>query len=179
MFSRDIKPKLSSAGDKSISHITCTAFLAYFLIPQATRADYLWVHDIALTFPALTLQSCVIWYTLVTIIRLDTGASGMYRIPASGGRHLGNMVLPPPTSLSQSPSPFSLSPSFHSAKFHERPTRFTSPHRPSDMCSHFRRTSHNRRTCEGQFRVSGLFYDPLLTPFFVKRYTLQWTSPFA
>lgn len=39
-------------------------------------------------------------YTQVTIIRLDTGASGMYRIPASGGRHLGNMVLPPPASLS-------------------------------------------------------------------------------
>lgn len=35
-------------------------------------------------------------YTLVTIIRLDTGASGMYQIPASGCKHLGNMVLPPP-----------------------------------------------------------------------------------
>lgn len=39
-------------------------------------------------------------YTQVTIIRLDTGASGMYRIPASGGKHLGNTVLPPPASLS-------------------------------------------------------------------------------
>lgn len=45
-------------------------------------------------------------YTLVTIIRLDTGASGMYQIPASGGRHLGNMVLPPPASLSHFSSPF-------------------------------------------------------------------------
>lgn len=65
-------------------------------------------------------------YTLVTIIRLDTGASGMYQIPASGGEHLGNMVLPPLASLSHFSSlPLSLSPflrlSFHSAKFHWRP----------------------------------------------------------
>lgn len=32
-------------------------------------------------------------YTILTIILLDTGASGMYQIPASGGMHLGNSVL--------------------------------------------------------------------------------------
>lgn len=44
-------------------------------------------------------------YTLVTIIRRDTGASGMYQIPASGRKHLRNMVLPPPASLSHLSSP--------------------------------------------------------------------------
>lgn len=39
-------------------------------------------------------------YTQVAIIRLDTGASGMYQIPASGGKHLGNTDPPPPASLS-------------------------------------------------------------------------------
>ena len=51
-------------------------------------------------------------YTLVTIIRLDTGASGMYQIPASGGEHLGNMVLPPPAA-SLTGYPLSLALLFH------------------------------------------------------------------
>lgn len=42
--------------------MTCLAFLAYILTPQATRAGYLEAHDIGLNFPALTLQSCVIWW---------------------------------------------------------------------------------------------------------------------
>lgn len=40
--------------------MTCLAFLAFILTPQATRAGYLEAHDIGLNFPALTLQSCVI-----------------------------------------------------------------------------------------------------------------------
>ena len=101
-------------------------------------------------------------YTPVTIIRLDTGASGMYQIPASGGRHLGNMVLPPPARLSHFSSlSLSLSLSlhrlsFHSAKFHQRPAWFTLPHCPSDMRSHF--WLHNRRVREGQYRVSEDFF---------------------
>lgn len=94
---------LFSAEDKSISHITCPAPLVWFPIPQATGAGYLWAYDIALTFPALYAAiMCHLMkrYTLVTIIRLDTGASGMYQIPASRGGHLGNMARPTPTSLS-------------------------------------------------------------------------------
>lgn len=81
----------SSTRDKYISHITRTTHGPYFLIPQATRADYLWAYDIALSFPALCttikyhLMKC---YTPVTIICRDTGAHGMYQIPASG---VGNL----------------------------------------------------------------------------------------
>lgn len=66
--------------------------MPYFLIPCATRADYLWAYDIALTFPStLHPQSSVMWWNatpLVAIICRDTGAGGMYRIPASGVSNL-------------------------------------------------------------------------------------------
>lgn len=74
-------------------------------------------------------------YTLVTIIRLDTEASGMYRIPASGGMHLGNshtsidsllpLFIPPSLALS-----------FPSNKIPPE-AYLISLHRPSDMRSHF------------------------------------------
>ena len=79
-------------------------------------------------------------YTPVTIIRLDTGASGMYQIPASGGRHLGNMVLPPPARLSHFSS-LPLSAYIVYLSIQQNSTRglldFTLPHCPSDMCTNF------------------------------------------
>lgn len=108
-------------------------------------------------------------YTLVTIIRLDTGASGMYRIPASGGKHLGNMVLPPPASLSH----FSSLPSLFLSPVVYLSIQQNSTGGLLDLhcliahltCAHiFDVQLHNRRTCEGQFRVSGLFSSRLLPP---------------
>lgn len=79
--------KGGGAEKKSISHITRPALLAYFPDPRGNQRQIppgLWHSSY---FPSTyTLIMCHLMkrYTLVTIIRLDTGASGMYRISASG-----------------------------------------------------------------------------------------------
>lgn len=149
---RDIKKKLSN---KSTSQITCTAFLAYFPIPQATRAGSVSADDIALTFPALTLQSCVIWWNATPLSPLFV----WIREPLECIRFLpqGVGTLEKWSYLHQLASPNSLLPplslSFLSAEFHQRPVGFTSPIRHMLTL-----LTHNRRTCERQYGVSGVIF---------------------
>lgn len=106
-----IKTELSSAGDESISHITRPCSSGILPDPSGNQSWLplsIWHSSYFPSTYAPIMCHLMKRYTPVTIIRLDTGASGMYQIPASGGRHLGNMVLPPPACLSHfSPLPLS------------------------------------------------------------------------
>lgn len=151
-----LKLTLPSAGDKSISHITCTAHMAYFLIPQATRAGYLWAYDIALTFPALTLQSCVIWWNATPQSPLFVWIQEP--VECIGFLPQGIRTLETWSYLHRLASPAFPLPLFSIQQNSTRGLLDLLRLIAQLTCAHiFWRTSHNRGRCEWKFRATGLF----------------------
>lgn len=144
---------LSLPWDKS--HITCPALLAYLPTPWGNRSKLPPSRWHSCNFPSTKtpimcrLMKC---YTFVTIIQLDTGASGMYRISAPGWWKHGSIST---ASLSHSSYFHFIVCLSHSTKLHWRPAPFVSS--SIWLLFYFYARADNRGTCEGQVWVSGQF----------------------